>query len=121
MTERPAIPARLTGSYRPPLQAIDYALLPEHLRSGMQRYLEDGMLPGGFLQAVLKNDLAESFARADLESQAAMFDIVVWLNTECPGTAWGNEEKVKAWTLERGAEGENVGDASSLSRGASDG
>jgi len=67
----------------------------------MQRYLEDGMLPGGFLQAVLKNDLAESFARADLESQAALFDIVGWLNTECPSTAWGNEEKVKAWALGR--------------------
>lgn len=103
-TTRPSIPPRLTDPYRPALQEIDYVLLPAHLRGGMQRYLEEGMLPGQFLQAVLKNDLAGTFSRADHESQAALVDIVAWLHMECPGTAWGNEEKMLAWAKERAGE-----------------
>ena len=101
LTVRPPLPARLGGDFRAPLQAIDYVLLPAHLRGGMQRYLEEGTRPGHFLQAVLKNDLAGSFARADAESRAALEDIVTWLHLECPSPAWGSEAKVQAWAKER--------------------
>ena len=103
--KRPPLLARLGDDYRPGLQEIDYVLLPAHLRGGMQRYLEEGMLPGQFLQAVLKNDLADAFARADVESMQAMVGIVAWLHMECPGTAWGSEEKIQAWAKERSGDG----------------
>jgi len=34
--------------------------IPDHLRDGLVRYFSDGILPGGFLQAVLCNDLAQA-------------------------------------------------------------
>lgn len=75
---------------------IDYSLLPEHLRAGMQRYIEQGILPGHFLRAILSNDLADAFLKADDISTAAMRDIAMFVY-RLPDAAWGSEEKMLAW------------------------
>ena len=46
-------------------QSINYEMLPESLRSGMRRYIEDGVIPGGFLVAVLSDSLSDAMGRAD--------------------------------------------------------
>jgi hypothetical protein len=63
----------------------------------MRRYLEQGILPGDFLRAVLRNDLVNAMERADDECAAAMRDIAQFLELEVPYLAWGSEEKVQAW------------------------
>ena len=54
----------------------NYDLLPEHIRGAMKRYIEDRLQPGGFLEAVLSNDLAGAFGRADHINRDRLFDIV---------------------------------------------
>jgi hypothetical protein len=82
---------------------IDYTGLPKHMRDGAHLYIEHGVEPGGFLRAVLSNQLVESFGRADETNRAAMFDWATWLYNECPRDAWGSPEKVDAWIESRQA------------------
>jgi hypothetical protein len=74
--------------------------VPPHLRAGLLRYVNDHRRPGGFLLAVLENDLSNAMGRADDESRAGLYAIVCWVYNEAPSTCWGSPEKVKAW-LER--------------------
>jgi hypothetical protein len=78
-------------------------MLPEGLRAGMRRYIEHGILPGGFLQAVLRNDLKEATLRADDTNLLAMRDIVLFMHAEAPSGCWGSREKVEAWAKARPA------------------
>jgi len=54
-------------SYRP----LDYGRfnVPEHMKDGLDRYVRLGIHPGGFLQAVLRNDFAEAMVRADAQNK----------------------------------------------------
>jgi len=76
---------------------FNYNLLPEHIRDAMQRYIESRIPPGGFLTAVLNNDLAGAFARADHINRMHLYDIVRFLYNEAPSTCWGSPERVKRW------------------------
>lgn len=78
-------------------KAIDYAGLPERLRGGMQRYIEDRIEPGSFLLAVLENDLRWACTNADDVNRHLLYDIVRWLYNNAPGSCWGSPEKVEAW------------------------
>lgn len=76
---------------------VDYSLLPGHLQDGMRRYVEHGVPPGGFLTAVLENDLMEAFKRADSSSQRGMLNIILFMYNEMPMGIYGSPELVKAW------------------------
>lgn len=80
---------------------INYETAPVSVRGTLQRYLENHIPAGSFMNAVLSNDLRESFATADDFNRYELFDIVKWLYNEAPGSCWGSPEKVKMW-LERG-------------------
>lgn len=84
---------------------IKYTGLPDHMQSGARRYIELGVAPGDFLTAVLSNDLKEAFGRADPANQAAMSEWVSWLYNECPMSANGSLETVKAWCIAGGLSG----------------
>lgn len=85
----------------PAIQDINYDGLPEHMRHGMQTYIEAHEEPGGFLMAVLENDFMEACGRADEENLMRLHDYAIFLYNKVPATCWGSKEKVKAW-LERG-------------------
>ena len=70
---------------------IDYSLLPHHIRDGMKMYIENGIIPGHFLQAAIKDKLVESFSRADDTNQKRMFDIANFLYNEMPSTLRGSK------------------------------
>ena len=78
-------------------QCIDYELLPQSLRSGMRRYIEDGVIPGGFLVAVLSDSLSDAMGRADEANRKRLYDIVSFIYNEAPGDCWGSRAKVTAW------------------------
>jgi len=75
----------------------DYSGLPEGLRNGMKRYVEDGIRPGGFLTACLENNLTGAVNRADATNLPRLQDIVRWLYNEAPGSCWGSVDQVHAW------------------------
>ena len=70
---------------------------PCDIVESLQRYVDHGVPTGSFLQAVLENDLKESFARADDDNRDALFEIVNHCYNEIPGNCWGSPEKVEAW------------------------
>ena len=71
--------------------------IPEITRESIDAWVEDARPTGGFLRAVLSNDLREAFARADYDNSAAMHDIVSYLYNECPSMCWGSPERVAEW------------------------
>ena len=84
---------------------FDYSKLPKHMQSGAQLYIEKGIMPGGFLTAVLENNLTGAFGRADDINKQAMQTWVEWLTCEIPSTIWGSKEKVSQWSIDGGLEG----------------
>ena len=77
--------------------AVDYSGLPDGLRDGARRWIEDGLIPGEFLQAVIRNDLLAATNMADPENFENLGSIVQWWWLEAPGLCWGSREKAKAW------------------------
>jgi hypothetical protein len=75
--------------------------MPRELGAGLIRYLRYGIRPGGFLQAILRNDLADAARRADGVNFIRLGTYVIVLDVAAPADAWGTPEKVEAW-IERG-------------------
>jgi hypothetical protein len=92
----------------------DYTMLPEHMREGARLYVEEGLDPGGFLRAVLENNLTESFARADGIDLAHIADWVEWLYWQIPAPAWRCSDNISArgnvekWMKHQGMKGWKV-------------
>jgi len=76
---------------------IDYSRIPKHMRYGMELYVEKGIPPGGFLTAVLSNNLTEAFVRADSINRIHLFDWVKFIMSELPWACWGSVKKVEDW------------------------
>lgn len=85
--------------------SADWNKVPEHMQDGLRRYLDHGIEPGGFMIAVLSNDLRESFARADAINRERLFDIVCFLYADAPALCWGSPARVKEWINHRGLSG----------------
>lgn len=81
---------------------IDYSKLPDHIRPGTQRYIENGILPGDFLKAVICNKLKESFMFADETNLLRMQDIILFFYNESPLACWGSERAMLAWAAKGG-------------------
>ena len=75
--------------------AINYDKLPKHCQEGMRSYIEDGILPGSFLAAVISNKLMESFMKADDTNLRSMFYYVDFLYNEMPIHMKGEENMHK--------------------------
>jgi hypothetical protein len=69
---------------------------PEDIIDSITRYVNDGCPTGGFLFAVLSNDLKGVFAQADYNNRTLLFEIVGYCYNEIPSRVWGSEEKVLA-------------------------
>jgi|TARA_Y100000310_G_scaffold309003_1_gene352677 hypothetical protein len=69
----------------------------EHTLASIDRYINNKISGGDFLDAVFSNDLMESFARADEQNRQDMFEIVSYLYNHAPMECWGSREKVKLW------------------------
>ena len=76
---------------------MNYEKIPQLTIETLERYVKDKIPTGGFLQAVLENNLVQSFGRADTFNMAAMFEIVQYCYWEIPSVCWGSPEKVKNW------------------------
>lgn len=79
------------------INVIDYLILPEHMREGMQRYVEHGIRPGDFLYFILCNDFVYGLGHADRINTARIVDYAKFLYLEAPSGCWGSKEKVDKW------------------------
>ena len=71
--------------------------IPDRMMGGLTRYIEDGILPGHFLTAVLKNDLMGAFERADSENMKNIRAYVGYLYNETPIGCYGSKDAVDNW------------------------
>lgn len=67
----------------------------ENLQPGLERYRDHGIKPGGFLSAVLENDLYMALARADDWNRDNLGQIVKWVHWSLPAHIWGSREAVQ--------------------------
>lgn len=72
-------------------------LVPAHVWMGLRRYIDHGIQPGHFLQAVLCNDLREAISRADHVVAPQLGNIVKYLYNYAPGDCWGSPEAYGNW------------------------
>lgn len=86
-------------------------MLPEHMRDGMQRYIEHGIPPGSFLAAVLSNDLRGAYERADYINQLVIGDYLRYLYSYAPQGCWGSPKSYHAWIEQGGLKGRGKGQA----------
>ena len=87
--------------------AVDYLLIPnQSMVAGFKNYVEHGIAPGGFMTALLSNDLTNAMSRADTTNQALLaWTIdedgepvspawVKWLIWDIPGNLCGSTAAV---------------------------
>ncbi len=72
-------------------------VIPARFVASLQRWVDDGVLPGDFLTACLENDLSEAAGRADENNILILPAYVGWLYNEAPSACWGSPERVVAW------------------------
>ena len=72
--------------------------MPNRAMAGaLMRYLNHGIHPGGFLTALLENNLAEAIMRADGINRTLLAEWVEYIWWEIPADAWGSREKCRSW------------------------
>ena len=67
------------------------------IKDALDEYATHGLQPGGFLTAVLENNLMEAVGRADDYNAHTLVDIIRYCYNDIPGLCWGSPEKVKTW------------------------
>lgn len=84
---------------------IDYSGLPAHMWEGTRLYIEEGIMTGGFLTAVMENDLVSSIGQADHINIRSMQEWTIFLYNEAPFGCWGSKKRVKSWMRKGGLNG----------------
>ena len=87
----------------PPADFAKYGLalpadyVPDHIRGSIVNYFEHGLCPGGFVTAVLANDLLRAVQSADFENRKHITSIAQWIFNNAPVGSTGSRERVQAW------------------------
>ncbi|MEI7463699.1 MAG: hypothetical protein WCK03_04880 [Candidatus Taylorbacteria bacterium] len=71
--------------------------LTEQSKESMYNYFVHGLEPGGFMTAVLSNDLFGAASRADFENRKQLYGYAAWLAAYAPYQSYGSPEIVKGW------------------------
>ena len=75
----------------------EYQAIPAHTQEALTNYVEHKRYPGGFLTAVLTNNLMGAVSKADNQNIAALPLIAKYVYNHLPATSWGSEEKLHKW------------------------
>lgn len=76
---------------------MDYTKINPEIIDSLTRYVEQHCPTGGFLKAVLSNDLFDAVARADHENIRTIPEIAYYIYNELPDGCHGSRDKVQAW------------------------
>lgn len=82
-------------------------MIPEHMHGAIKRYVEDGIPPGSFLEAVLCNDLRNAVLKADDINKNHLVQWVQFLMWEVPAACHGSEKAYEIWIGMGGLNGKN--------------
>lgn len=79
--------------------------IPEHMQEGMVDYITRGLRPGGFLSAVLSNDLMGALEKADYLNSTRIRQYGYYLFNYAPMGCYGSVENFNNWIKRGGLEG----------------
>ena len=71
--------------------------IPERMMGGIKRYIENGIVPGNFLKAVIQNNLSEAIGQADVENLKNIPAYIGYFYNETPLSCWGSKKKMEKW------------------------
>ena len=80
--------------------------IPSYMQDSIINYYENGLYPGGFLSAVINNDLQESIGRADNTNIHCIKNYIMWFYNHAPNGTWGYQTAVEDWIERFKKEGE---------------
>lgn len=80
--------------------------VPDRMVSGIENWVLYGIKPGGFLTAILENDLRAACEYADEENLKNIPAFISYLYNAAPASCWGSIANVKAWRESKAAERE---------------
>ena len=66
-------------------------------KQALDLYIKKGIRPGGFLTAVICNDLMSAVGNADDWNIKIIPEYVKYLYNEAPGNCWGSPEAMQSW------------------------
>lgn len=72
-------------------------LIPVNIKEAIDGYVDHGHETGHFVTVVLSNDLVEAVSRADVASQAHLFNICTYVFNFIPEPCWGSKKKMSDW------------------------
>lgn len=75
--------------------------VPQEFVLRLHEYVNNGVPPGGFMFAVLANDLRGALARADHRNSTGIHSIVSFVYWYVPANAVGSIEAVEKWLAEK--------------------
>lgn len=71
--------------------------IPSHTKESLINYFDRCWEPGGFLMAVLRNDLYAAATKADHVNGPELANIVKWIINNAPYGSYGDKEAVNGW------------------------
>lgn len=83
--------------------------IPDYMAGGLARWIAGGVMPGGFLSAVLRGDLFGALGKADENNLRMLPAYGYFLYNKAPMMCYGSPEKVKAWAASNGLAGSDEG------------
>ena len=85
-----------------------YDKIRPDIKESLDAYVAMGRPTGGFLEAVLCNNLMEAVGRADPYNLGTLHQICGYVYNEIPGNCHGSPEIVRAWYDLKRSERENA-------------
>lgn len=76
-----------------------YACIPSRTRQSIDAWANSARPVGGFLLAILSNNLLAAVNQGDLENLRAIPAIVAYLYNRVPLACWGSESSVHEWPM----------------------
>ena len=80
-------------------QRLDFSgyKMTEQSKESLYNYFVHGFEPGGFMTAVLSNDLYGAVGRADFVNIDLIGEYARWIESRAPYGSYGDRETVKGW------------------------
>ena len=80
--------------------------IPEYMLESLEEYVRVGRPTGGFLEAVLSNNLMRAFESADNENQEIMIEYAKYVYNKMPMGCHGSLKIYNDWIESGGMEGQ---------------
>lgn len=75
----------------------DYSRIPKHMMESLDLYVSHRIQPGGFLTALLENNLSEAVGRADHINIELIPTYCSYMYNMMPSDSWGSPELVSKY------------------------